>query len=108
MNDLIKRTRTRRSTEGSYALSLHDDVENDFPELEISTETSLCEMCDYEDLKLALKNLNKEEVELIDFVFYKNYTVKEYAYFKNMCYSTAIQKKKNILMKILNNISLYY
>ncbi|ALB46556.1 sigma-70 family RNA polymerase sigma factor [Clostridium beijerinckii] len=108
MNDLIKRTRTRRSTEGSDALSLHDDVENDFPELEISTETSLCEMCDYEDLKLALENLNKEEVELIDFVFYKNYTVKEYAYFKNMCYSTAIQKKKNILMKILNNISLYY
>ncbi|WP_017209383.1 sigma-70 family RNA polymerase sigma factor [Clostridium beijerinckii] len=108
MNDLIKRTRTRRSTEGSDALGLHDDVENNFPELEISTETSLCEMCDYEDLKLALENLNKEEVELIDFVFYKNYTVKEYAYFKNMCYSTAIQKKKNILMKILNNISLYY
>jgi RNA polymerase sigma factor (sigma-70 family) len=106
MNDLIKRTKTRRSTEGSDALSLHDDVENDFPELEISTETSLCEMCDYDDLKLALKNLSEEELELIDFVFYKNYTVKEYAYFKNMCYSTAIQKKKNILMKILNNISL--
>ncbi len=66
------------------------------------------EMYDYEDLKLALKNLNKEEVELIDFIFYKNYTVKKYAYFKNMCYSTAIQRKKNILMKILNNISLYY
>ncbi|NRT76034.1 hypothetical protein [Clostridium beijerinckii] len=66
------------------------------------------EMCDYEDLKLALKNLNKEEVELIDFIFYKNYTVKKYAYFKNMCYSTAIQRNKNILMKILNNISLYY
>ncbi|MFL0165113.1 sigma-70 family RNA polymerase sigma factor [Candidatus Clostridium helianthi] len=108
MNDLIKRTKTRRSTEGSDALGLHDDVENDFPELEISTEASLCEMCDYEDLKLALKNLNEEELELIEFVFYKNYTVKEYAYLRNMCYSTAIQKKKNILMKILNNISLYY
>ena len=108
MNDLIKRTKTRRSTEGSDALSLHDDVENDFPGLEISTETSLCEMCDYDDLKLALKNLNEEEKELIDFVFYSNYTIKEYAYIKNMCYSTAILKKKTILMKILNNISLYY
>ncbi|MDG5854395.1 sigma-70 family RNA polymerase sigma factor [Clostridium beijerinckii] len=108
MNDLIKRTKTRRSTEGSDTLSLHDDVENDFPELETSTETSLCEMCDYEDLKLALKNLTEEELELIDFVFYRNYTVKEYAYLKNMCYSTAILKKKTILMKILNNISLYY
>ncbi|NRT71464.1 sigma-70 family RNA polymerase sigma factor [Clostridium beijerinckii] len=108
MNDLIKRTKTRRSTEGSDALGLHDDVENDFPELEISTETSLCEMCDYEDLKSALKNLNEEEVELIDFVFYKNHTVKEYAYLKNMCYSTAILKKNTILKKILNNISHYY
>ena len=108
MGDLIKRIKTRRSTEGSDALSLHDDVENDFPGLEISTETSLCEMCDYEDLKLALKNLNEEEKELIDFVFYRNYTIKEYAYIKNMCYSTAILKKKTILKKIFNNISLYY
>jgi len=108
MGDLIKRIKTRRSTEGNDALSLHDDVENDFPAIEISTETSLCEMCDYEDLRLALKNLNEEELELVDFVFYKNYTVKEYAYLKNICYSTAIVKKKTILMKILNNISLYY
>ena len=108
MGDLIKRIKTRKSTEGSDALSLHNDVEKEFPELEISTETSLCEMCEYEDLKLALKNLTEEEKELIDFVFYRNYTIKEYAYIKNMCYSTAILKKKTILMKILNNISLYY
>jgi RNA polymerase sigma factor (sigma-70 family) len=77
MSDLIKRIKTRRSTEGYDALSLHDDVENDFPAFDISTETSLCEICDYEDLKLALKNLNEEELALIDFVFYRNYTVKE-------------------------------
>jgi RNA polymerase sigma factor (sigma-70 family) len=108
MGDLIKRTKTRSSTEGNDALSLHDYVENDFPGLEISTETSLCEMCDYEDLRLALKNLNEEEKQFIDFVFFKNYTVLDYANIKDMCYSTAILKKKTILMKILNNISLYY
>ncbi|WP_271812811.1 sigma-70 family RNA polymerase sigma factor [Clostridium beijerinckii] len=108
MSDLIKRIKTRRSTEGNDALSLHDNFETNLPSEEISTETSLCEMCDYEDLKLALKNLNEDELELIDFVFYKNYTVKEYAYFKNMCYSTAILKKNTILKKILNNISHYY
>lgn len=108
MNDLIKRTKTRRSTEGSDALSLHANVENDFPELESSTEASLCEMCDYEDLKLALKNLNEEEMDFINFVFFKNNTVKDYAYLRNMCYSTAIVKKKTILKKIFNNISIYY
>ena len=108
MNDLIKRIKTRSSTEGNNALSLHDDVEKEFPSQEISTEISLCEMCDYEDLRLALKNLNEEEKELIDFVFFRNYTVLDYAHLKSMCYSTAIVKKKNILKKILTNISLYY
>ncbi|WP_297429880.1 sigma-70 family RNA polymerase sigma factor [Clostridium sp.] len=108
INDLIKKIKTRSSTEGNDALSLHDNVENDFPAFEVSAETSLCEMCDYEDLRQALKNLNKDEKELIDFVFFRNCTVLDYAYIKNMCYSTAILKKKTILIKILNNISLYY
>ncbi|MVX65919.1 sigma-70 family RNA polymerase sigma factor [Clostridium chromiireducens] len=108
INDLIKKVKSRSSTEGNDALSLHDNFEKDIPSQEISTEISLCEMCDYEDLKLALKNLNEDEIELINFVFYKNYTVREYAYLKNMCYSTAILKKKTILKKVLNNISLNY
>ncbi|AGX41471.1 sigma-70 family RNA polymerase sigma factor [Clostridium saccharobutylicum] len=108
MSDLIKRIKTRRSTEGNDALSLHDNFEKDIPSHEISPEVSLCEMCDYEDLRLALKNLNEEEKELIDFVFFRNNTVLHYAHLKNMCYSTAIVKKKNILKKLLNNISIYY
>lgn len=108
MSDLIKRIKTKSSTEGNDALSLHDNFEKDIPSQEISTEVSLCEMCDYEDLRLALKNLNDEEKELIDFVFFKNYTVLDYSHIKNMCYSTAILKKKTILKKMLNNISLYY
>jgi hypothetical protein len=108
INDLFKRIKTRRSSEGNNALSFNDIFEKVFPELEISTETSLCEMCDYEDLRLALKNLTKDEKELIDFVFFKNYTVLDYAHIKNMCYSTAIVRKKNILRKIHNNISFYY
>ncbi|OOM13987.1 sigma-70 family RNA polymerase sigma factor [Clostridium saccharobutylicum] len=108
MNDLIKRIKTRSSTEGNDALSLHDNFEKDIPSVEISPEISLCEMCDYEDLRLALKDLNEEEKELIDFVFFRNNTVLNYAHLKDMCYSTAIVKKKNILKKLLNNISLYY
>ena len=108
MSDLIKRIKTRRSTEGSDALSLHDNFESNLPSEEISTEVSLCEMCDYEDLRLALDNLTREEKEFIDFVFFKNYTVLDYSHLKNMCYSTAILKKNTILKKILNNMSHYY
>ena len=108
IKDLIKRIKSRSSTEGNEALSLHDNFENYLPSEEISTEVSLCEMCDYEDLRLALDNLTREEKEFIDFVFFKNYTVLDYSHLKNMCYSTAILKKNTILKKILNNISHYY
>lgn len=51
----------------------------------------------------AIKNNMNDLIKRI-----KTRRSKEYAYIKNMCYSTAILKKKTILMKILNNISLYY
>ena len=108
MNDLIKRIRIRNSTDGNDALSLHDDVEKDLPSQDISLEDLFCEECDYEELRLALNNLNEEEKELIDFIFYKNNTVQNYAYFKNMCYSTANLKKKVTLKKIFDYINLHY
>ncbi len=108
MNDLIKRMKTRSSTDGNDALSLHNDVEIDLTSQDISLENLFCDKCDYEDLRLALKNLNEEEKELIDFIFFKNNTVQSYAYYKNLCYSTACLKKKVTLKKIFKFISLYY
>ena len=108
INDLIKRIKIRSSTEGNDALSLHDDVEKDLPSQDISLEDLFCDQCDYEDLRLAINNLTEEEKELIDFIFYKNNTVQTYAYYKNMCYSTACQRKKVTLKKIFNHMNLYY
>lgn len=106
MNDLIKRLKIRSLTEGSDSLSLHDDIEKDLPAQELNLEDLLCDQCDYEELKSALNNLNEDEKELIDFIFFKNNTVQNYAYFKNMCYSTANKKKKITLKKISDYISL--
>lgn len=108
INDLIKRVKSRSNAEGNDVLCLNDNFEKNLPSQELSTEVLLCEKCDFQDLRLALKNLNKDERELIDFIFFKNNTVQDYAYLKNMCYSTAIVRKKNILKKIFNNISFYY
>ena len=108
MNDLIKRIKTRSSTNGNDALSLHEDVEKDFPAQDISLEDLLCDECDYQELRLALSNLNQDEKELIDFIFFKNNTVRTYAYVKSMCYSTANLKKKLTLKKIFNYISSSY
>ena len=108
INDLIKRIKIRSATEGNDALSLHEDVEKDLPSEDISLEDLLCDQCDYDDLRLAINNLTEEEKELIDFIFYKNNTIQTYAYYKNMRYSTACQRKKITLKKILNYINLRY
>ncbi|MFW2487759.1 sigma-70 family RNA polymerase sigma factor [Clostridium chromiireducens] len=106
INDLIKKIKNRSSTEGYAALSLCDNFEKDLPSQEVSLEDLLCDRCDYDELRLALNNLTKDEMELIDFVFFKNNTVQNYAYLKNMCYSTAILRKKLTLKKISNYISI--
>jgi len=85
---------------------LHEDVEKDFVSVDISLEDLFCNECDYNELRSALNNLNQEEKELIDFIFFKNNTVQTYAYFRNLCYSTANLKKKVTLKKILNDINL--
>jgi RNA polymerase sigma factor (sigma-70 family) len=105
LNDLIKRIKTRNSTEGNDALSLHDDVEKDLPSQDIGLEDLFCEECDFEELRFAINNLTEDEKEFIDFVFYKNNTVQTCAYLKNMCYSTACQRKNVILKKILKSIN---
>jgi len=108
INDLIKRIKTRSATEGNAALSLHEDTEKDLPSQEVGLEDLLCEQCDLDELRFAINNLTEDEKELIDFIFYKNNTVQTYAYFKNLCYSTANQKKKVTLKKIFNNMNLPY
>ncbi|AGF56165.1 RNA polymerase sigma factor (sigma-70 family) [Clostridium saccharoperbutylacetonicum] len=105
VNDLIRKIKSKSFINGYETLSFCDDFEKELPSEDISLEDLLCEKCDYEDLKLALKNLTKDEMELVDFVFFKNNTLQKYASQKSMCYSTAILKKKLTLKKIFNFIS---
>lgn len=105
VNDLIRKIKSKSCINGYETLSFCDDFEKELPSEDISLEDLLCEKCDYEDLKLALRNLTKDEMDLVDFVFFKNNTLQKYASQKSMCYSTAILRKKLTLKKIFNFIS---
>ena len=105
MNYLIKKIKSRSFTEGNDALNFHDEIEKDLPSQDISLEDLFCDKCDYEELRLAINNLSEEEKELIDFIFFKNNTVRTYSLLKNMCYSTANLRKKNVLNKIYKYIN---
>lgn len=100
INDLIKRVKNRSPIEGSEALTLSDNLEHNLSSKGDSLEEVLCSESDYELLKIAINSLNKEEKELIIFIFFKNNTVSAYAALKNMPYSTVNRKKAVTLMKL--------
>lgn len=102
INDLIRKSINRSTSEGSEALALSDNLENTLPSDDLSLEDLLCNKAEFESLREAFDALNKDEQELIVFVYIKNNTLINYAYWKNMCYSTANRKKKGILNKMRN------
>lgn len=104
LNDLIRKTKNRDNSEGSSALTLTDNLEYVLPSNNENLEEVLCNQCDLKILKTAIKNLTEEEQELIDFVFFKNNTVRLYSTLKNMCYSTAAKRKMDVLKKMGNII----
>ena len=104
-NDLIKRSKSRRSAEGYEALTLSDNLEHSLPSNEDSLEDMLCDKCDCESLKQAINNLSEDEKEIIDFIFFKNNLVTTYACLKNMPYSTVNRRKKVALIKISKYIN---
>ncbi|MBN1044145.1 sigma-70 family RNA polymerase sigma factor [Clostridium botulinum] len=100
LNDLIKRSKNRDNSEGSSALTLTDNLEHTLPSNNENLEEILCNQCDLKILKTAIKNLTEEEQELIDFIFFKNNTVRLYSNLKDMCYSTAAKRKMDVVKKI--------
>jgi len=106
INDLIRKSKNRSSTEGFEALTLSDNLEHILPSTDSSLDEILCDKADYESLREVFSSLSNEEKELIIFVYFKNNSLKTYAYWKNMCYSTANRKKKLILNKMKQHLSI--
>ena len=100
INYLIKKSINRRSSEGFEALSLSYNLKYMLHSTHLSLEEMLCTKEKFESLRAAINNLSAEDKELILFVYFKNNSLKNYAHWKNMCYSTAYSKKKGVLDKI--------
>ena len=105
INDLIRKSKNRNSSEGFEALTLSDNLEHILPSTDCGLDEMLCNKADFELSKEVFDNLSKEEKELITFVYFKNNSLQTYAYWKNMCYSTANRKKRTILKKMKQLLS---
>ena len=105
INDLIRKSKNRSSSEGFEALTLSDNLEHFLPSTDCGLEEMMCAKADCELLRQAFNNLHEDEKELIIFVYFKNNSLQTYAYWKNMCYSTANRKKRSILNKMKQLLS---
>lgn len=104
INDLIERSIKRSPTEGMEALILSDNLEHILPSQMDALDDMICDKTALELLKNAINSLSEDERELIIFVYFRNSSLRTYAYWKNMCYSTAGKKKQTILNKLRNHI----
>lgn len=104
INDLIERSIKRSPAEGRESLILSDNLEHILPSQIDALDDMICNKTASKLLENAINNLSQEEKELIIFVYFKNSSLRTYAYWKNMCYSTASKKKQTILNKLKNYI----
>lgn len=105
INYLIEKSINRRSSEGFEALSFSYNLKHKLHSTHLNLEEILCTKEKFEALRAIINNLNGEDKELILFVYFKNNSLKNYAHWKNMCYSTAYSKKKGVLDKIKKELS---
>ena len=99
VKDLLKRSTRRSSCEGNEALILNDCLE-----FVLKSETDLEEMviknCENEILVQAICSLSEDEQHLIYYLYFEKHTLVSYSKLKNICYSTATNRRNAVLLKL--------
>ncbi|MDU1601572.1 MAG: sigma-70 family RNA polymerase sigma factor [Clostridium sp.] len=107
INDLIRKNIKSSKVCGHSTIPLDNYVEEtlkaDIPEI----SDLLCNNYNNECLKYAIKQLTLDELNLVNYLFYKNNTLKSYASKNQISYSFAFKKKKYTLDKLFMYINIY-
>ena len=100
MEDIGREVGTKGKVHGFQTLIIDDIVENTLSYDIDDVEDKLYEKGMKMALRRILKDLDEEEAELVDFIFYKKNTVKNYSRYKNISYMQAIRFKNKVLFKL--------
>ena len=104
---LVTRSIKFSTIHGQSSQILTDELMNNIPSDDITTEDLLCRKYDFEPLEYAMKQLNKKEQDLINHVFFKKKKLKDYAVSNNISYSYATKFKRRTLDKLHMHIKNY-
>ena len=107
INDLIRNNLKNKKISGNSTLAIDNYLEEtykaDIPEI----ADMLCSRYDNDCLKYAMKQLKKDELDLIVHLFYNCKTLKSYSDNENVCYSFAVKKKRYVLDKLFMYVNKY-
>lgn len=100
INHLIRVSIRRDDSEGPKTLILNDTLEHMLSCDMNFIDDKLCETTFNRNLKTTIKHLSIDEQQLIDYVFFRGYTLRGYATLMNISYNRAITLKLNVLKKM--------
>ena len=101
---LLKKKKGRSVIDGNETLTLTDNLEHILGCNLDSVEDVVFTKFNLASIMKAIKTLNEEEKEIINYIFFDNHTTKDYSIFKNIPYSTANSRKINALSKLFNKL----
>jgi len=100
INLLIRNSVRRASGDGPSAFILDDKYENILCSDLLEIDEILFKEAYKTKLEASLKKLKPKELELIIYVYFKEYPLKKYARLKGINYSTAFSRKEAALDKL--------
>jgi len=105
VNLLIRVSIRRNQSEGPAAFILDGKLENTlYSEFEDPNKFLLNKL-HRTNLKLGVEALNLNEQELVNYIFYKEYSFKQYSRFKCIPYALVITMKNDILYKLKKGLN---
>ncbi len=105
LNDLIRRRISHYESDGQCALTLTDNLEY----ILVSEDEPLCEtayknIC-FSTLKNIISTLNKDEKELLTFIYVQNKSLASYSVLKNINYYKARYLREQLLKKLKQKLA---
>lgn len=100
INNLIKVSVRRSSTEGAKALIMDERMENKLIEDDELLEDKICNLAYNSSIKDFISELNDKDKEIINFVFFEEKQLKEYSALKEIRYTTVVNRKNTALKNL--------